>query len=104
MLLPLQGVLQRFIIPRADALGYVLVAPSGRALNACANSLIQLTKLEFLYRMFPAPPLVDGAILMWSPPWLYYLALICRFSSFLRPFSAFVDALYPSIGWPCERP
>ena len=29
-----------------DALGYVLVAPSGRALNACAYSLIQLTKLE----------------------------------------------------------
>ena len=28
------------------ALGYVLVAPSGRALNACAYSLIQLTKLE----------------------------------------------------------
>ena len=29
-----------------DALGYVLVAPSGRALNACAYSLIQL---ELLY-------------------------------------------------------
>ena len=29
------------------ALGYVLVAPSGRALNACAYSLIQLAKLEY---------------------------------------------------------
>ena len=27
---------------QGDALGYVLVAPSGRALNACAYSLIQL--------------------------------------------------------------
>ena len=32
---------------RGDALGYVLVAPSGRALNACAYSLIQLAKLEY---------------------------------------------------------
>ena len=32
---------------QGDALGYVLVAPSGRALNACACSLIQLAKLEF---------------------------------------------------------
>ena len=31
---------------QGDALGYVLVTPSGRALNACAYSLIQLTKLE----------------------------------------------------------
>ena len=31
---------------QGDALGYVLVAPSGRALNACAYSLIQLEKLE----------------------------------------------------------
>ena len=31
---------------QGDALGYVLIAPSGRALNACAYSLIQLTKLE----------------------------------------------------------
>ena len=31
---------------QGDALGYVLVAPSGRALNACAYSLIQL---ELLY-------------------------------------------------------
>ena len=31
---------------QGDALGYVLVAPSGRALNACAYSLIQLTILE----------------------------------------------------------
>ena len=31
---------------QGGALGYVLVAPSGRALNACAYSLIQLTKLE----------------------------------------------------------
>ena len=28
-------------------MGYVLVAPSGRALNACAYSLIQLAKVEF---------------------------------------------------------
>ena len=32
---------------QGDALGYVLVAPPGRALNACAYSLIQLAKLEF---------------------------------------------------------
>ena len=31
---------------QGDALGYALVAPSGRALNACAYSLIQLAKLE----------------------------------------------------------
>ena len=31
---------------QGDALGYVLVAPSGRALNACAYSLIQLAKRE----------------------------------------------------------
>ena len=30
---------------QGDALGYVLVAPSGRTLNACAYSLIQLAKL-----------------------------------------------------------
>ncbi|MCI6250006.1 MAG: hypothetical protein MR641_02115, partial [Bacteroidales bacterium] len=35
---------------QGDALGYVLVAPSGRALNACAYSLIQLAKLELFYR------------------------------------------------------
>ena len=29
---------------QGDPLGYVLVAPSGRALNACAYFLIQLTK------------------------------------------------------------
>ena len=34
-------------IAQGDALGYVLVAPSGRALNACAYSLIQLAKVEF---------------------------------------------------------
>ena len=33
---------------QGDALGYVLVAPSGRALNACAYSLIQLAS----YRIF----------------------------------------------------
>ena len=33
---------------QGGALGYVLVAPSGRALNACAYSLIQLTKLEIV--------------------------------------------------------
>ena len=33
---------------QGDALGYVLVTPSGRALNACAYSLIQLTKREIL--------------------------------------------------------
>ena len=32
---------------QGDALGYVLIAPSGRALNACAYSLIQLAKVEF---------------------------------------------------------
>ena len=32
---------------QGDALGYVLVAPSGRALNTCAYSLIQLAKLEY---------------------------------------------------------
>ena len=32
---------------QGDALGYVLIAPSGRALNACAYSLIQLAKLEY---------------------------------------------------------
>ena len=31
---------------QGDALGYVLVPPSGRALNACAYSLIQLAKRE----------------------------------------------------------
>ena len=31
---------------QGDALGYVLVAPAGRALNACAYSLIQLVTLE----------------------------------------------------------
>ena len=31
---------------QGDAMGYVLVAPSGRALNACAYSLIQLEELE----------------------------------------------------------
>ena len=50
MLLPLQGESWgRTIIPRAplrSALGYVLVAPSGRALNACAYTLILLVKLE----------------------------------------------------------
>ena len=35
---------------QGDALGYVLVAPSGRALNACDYSLIQLAKLELFYR------------------------------------------------------
>ena len=34
------------------ALGYVLVAPSGRALNTCAYSLIQLTKLEYTILYF----------------------------------------------------
>ena len=33
---------------QGDALGYVLVAPSGRALNACTYSLIQLAKREYL--------------------------------------------------------
>ena len=32
---------------QGDALGYVLVALSGRALNACAYALIQLAKLEY---------------------------------------------------------
>ena len=32
---------------QGDALGYVLVAPSGRTLNTCAYSLIQLAKLEY---------------------------------------------------------
>ena len=32
---------------QGDALGYVLVAPSWRALNAYAYSLIQLEKLEY---------------------------------------------------------
>ena len=32
---------------QGDALGYVLIAPSGRALNACAYSLIQLAKLKY---------------------------------------------------------
>ena len=31
---------------QGNALGYVLVAPSGRALNACAYSLIQLAQVE----------------------------------------------------------
>ena len=31
---------------QGDALGYALVAPSGRALNARAYSLIQLAKLD----------------------------------------------------------
>ena len=31
---------------QGDALGYVLIAPSGRALNACAYSLIQLAQVE----------------------------------------------------------
>ena len=38
---------------QGDALGYVLVAPSGRALNACAYSLIQLEKLEMLIFLAP---------------------------------------------------
>ena len=40
---------------QGDALGYVLVAPSGRALNACACSLIQLAKLEFPNPQFLMP-------------------------------------------------
>ena len=36
------------LAPSSVALGYVLVTPSGRALNACAYSLIQLTKREIL--------------------------------------------------------
>ena len=32
---------------QGDALGYVFVAPSGRTLNACAYSLIQLANLEY---------------------------------------------------------
>ena len=36
------------LAPSSVALGYVLVPPSGRALNACAYSLIQLTKREIL--------------------------------------------------------
>ena len=32
---------------QGDTLGYVLIAPSGRALNACAYSLIQLAKLKY---------------------------------------------------------
>ena len=35
MLLPLQGAPNRFIPTQGDALGYVLVAPAGRAVNAC---------------------------------------------------------------------
>ena len=31
---------------QGDALGYVLVAPPGRALNACICALIELAKLE----------------------------------------------------------
>ena len=46
MLLPLRGVPSSLHHTQGDALGYVLVAPSGRALNACAYSLIQLAKLE----------------------------------------------------------
>ena len=36
------------LAPSSVALGYVLVAPSGRALDACAYSLIQLAKREFI--------------------------------------------------------
>ena len=46
MLLPLAGRISSLHHTQGDALGYVLVAPSGRALNACAYSLIQLEKLE----------------------------------------------------------
>ena len=37
---------------QGDALGYVLVAPSGRALNAGAYSLIQLAKREYFFHLF----------------------------------------------------
>ena len=50
-LLPLQGGGCPLIFSQGAAslaLGYVLVAPSGRALNACAYSLIQFTKLEIV--------------------------------------------------------
>ena len=48
MLLPLTGRTSSLHHTQGDALGYVLVAPLGRALNVCAYSLIQLTKLETL--------------------------------------------------------
>ena len=38
----LAGRISSFHHTQGDALGYVLVAPSGRALNACAYSLIHL--------------------------------------------------------------
>ena len=38
---------------QGDALGYVLVAPSGRALNACICALIELAKLEYI-TVFPS--------------------------------------------------
>ena len=47
MLLPLQGELHRFIIPRAMPWAMCSLPPSGRALNAYAYSLIQLEKLEY---------------------------------------------------------
>ena len=47
MLFALSGRTSSLHHTQGDALGYVLVAPSGRALNACAYSLIQLAKLEF---------------------------------------------------------
>ena len=46
MLLPLTGRTSSLHHTQGDALGYVLVAPSGRALNACPYSMIQLVKLE----------------------------------------------------------
>ena len=45
-LLPFQGELYRFISTQGDALGYVLVAPSGRIMNVYAYSAVRAGFLE----------------------------------------------------------
>ena len=45
MLLPLQGALPRMSFTQGDALGYVLVAPSGRKVyNNCTSYFLHITK------------------------------------------------------------
>ena len=51
-LLPFQGALYRLIPTQGDALGYVLVAPSGRALNACCRDGAGLERSWLLINAF----------------------------------------------------
>jgi hypothetical protein len=51
MLLPLQGVSPLLFFTQGDALGYVLIAPSGRY-RANADSLILDKKIKLTYAIF----------------------------------------------------